>query len=454
MPAREAGPHPQSLDAGDPPRSSSRAPAGRALLLVRGLCVFGVRWGARRLRRAQPPGRILGEELTVLFERLGATYIKLGQILSSRPDLLSHEVTEPLKRLQDDVAPVPAEEVRARVESATGRAIDELFEHFDDEPVASASIAQVHRARLRAPAGEDAPDALPRDVAVKVRRPRVAEEVDADFRLLRFGARLLARLPPLKAVPMEELIAELEAPIRQQLDLRLELAHLERFRSSFRSVEHVRLPRPLPALSNDTVLVMEFLDDLEKVTTQRFDETERRTAALAGLRALYKMIFQDGFVHADLHPGNVFLRPWGEVVILDTGLVAELGDQDLQDFVDFFFGLVNDRGEDCARVLWDTALYRSPKTDRVAFDEAIRALVSRHAALRSRDFEVTRFVFELIETQRRHGIRGSTTFIMTVLSMVVYDGICKLLYPECEFQREARGYLVAAKYRRYRAAPV
>lgn len=401
-------------------------------------CRLTLRWLiSRASRRPVSAQTLLGDELRLLCERLGATFVKLGQVLSSRPDLLTPELTAPLARLQDDVAPFPGAE--SAVEHAFGRSLPEIFAHFEPEPMASASIAQVHRARLH--------DG--REVAVKIRRPGIVQQVDDDFRMMHGIARWIGSLPPMRLVPMRELIQELETPIRQQLDFYREVASLERFRANFEGVEHVTLPVPVRELCSASVLTMELLRDLEKVTSERFSERERKTAALAGLRALYKMIFADGFVHADMHPGNVFLRQWGELVILDMGLVAELSDDDLQDFVDFFFGLVNNQGKVCAQIVYDTALYVSPRCDRQAFETAIVEMVGRHSALKSHEFEVTHFVYELIETQRRHGIRGSTQFIMTVLSMVVYDGICKQLYPECEFQKEARGYLIAAKYRRH-----
>ena len=396
------------------------------------------RWLASKILRRKISSRtLLGEELRLLCERLGATFIKLGQVLSSRPDLLSPDLTAPLARLQDDVTPFS--NAGSFVERAFERSLDDLFAHFEPEPLASASIAQVHKAKLH--------DG--REVAVKIRRPGIVQQVDDDFRMMHFIARMIGSLPPMRLVPMGELIAELEIPIRQQLDFYREVASLERFRNHFDQVEHITLPVPVPELCSAAVLTMELLTDLEKVTSPRFSEAERKTAALAGLRALYKMIFVDGFIHADMHPGNVFMRQWGEIVILDMGLVAELTDSDLQNFVDFFFGLVNNEGEICARIVYDTALYIAPRCDREEFEAAIIEMVSRHSALKSHEFEVTHFVYELIETQRKHGIRGSTQFIMTVLSMVVYDGICKLLYPDCEFQKEARGYLIAAKYRRH-----
>jgi ubiquinone biosynthesis protein len=147
-----------------------------------------------------------------------------------------------------------------------------------------------------------------------------------------------------------------------------------------------------------------------------------------------------------MHPGNVFVGGDGGMVLLDMGFVARLSPADKQAFTDFFFGLVNGRGADCAQIVVDGASAFGPRYDAPAFEAAIVELVGRHARLRSADFEIAAFVKELFDCQRRFDVRGSTAFITTVLAMVVYDGICKRLYPECDFQAEARGFLIVQRY--------
>lgn len=400
--------------------------------------------GALAMVRRRPRGLVVGEELARLAEALGPTYIKIGQILSARPDLLPPNLVAGLVRLQREVAPFDTGLVPALIANGLGRSFDDLFSHFDEVPVGSASIAQVHRATLH--------DS--REVAVKVRRPGIVARVDADFRLLRAIARGLERLPPLAGLPFTALVAELEGPIRRQLDFSLEARANQRLRASLEFTERVRMPAVLPEYSSESVLVLEFVPDLVPITAAHLAPADGRTLAVAGLRALYRMIFIDGFVHADLHPGNVFVGPAGEVILLDTGLWAELDDDDLQDFVDFFFGLVNNRPDECGRVVHDTALFRAPDFDRARFDSAMVELIGRHSAKKSREFEVTAFAAQLLDLQRRAGLHGSTKFILTILAMVVYDGICKSLHPECDFQAEARGYLIRARYRHYPAAAV
>lgn len=406
-----------------------------------GLGRLAARLAADRLaRRGTPALRLAGEELARACERLGATYLKIAQVLGSRPDLLPPELVAPLGRLQDRVRPLPAGRAEGVVRRALGPRAEELLAFWDPEPVGSGSVAQVHRARL-ADGGE---------VAVKVLRPGVASRVAADFALLGALAATLERLPPLRQVPLAGLLGEVRDCVERQLDLARELRSLERLRTSSAGAE-VRMARPVPRLSTAEVLTMELLGDLRKVGRSGLSADERRRAALAGLRALYKMIFLDGFIHADLHPGNVFVRRWGEVVLVDTGLVAELDDDDRLRFVDFFYGMVTNDGASCARVLLDTASGRARRFEAERFTADLEALIDRHWGLRADRFEVAAFAYRLFAVQRRHGLRGSTRFTMAILSLVVFEGIVKQLAPDLDFQAEARPYLIAARYRRRQA---
>jgi len=380
-------------------------------------------------------------ELTALLEDLGPTFIKVGQILGARPDLLPVPLTSALMRLHDHVSPIAPELARQGLETGLGRPLTAVFAQFEGCPIASASIAQVHRARML--------DG--REVAVKIQRPGIADVVDGDFRLFYRCARWLGRIPGLKAVPFTNLVRELEGPVRMQLDFKREAQNMRALNRNFLHMEHLKIPALVEELCTGSVITMEYIPGLKCITSAEFSFAVRKTAALSGLRMLYKMIFLDGLVHADMHPGNLFLHGSGELVLLDMGFTVSLGPADRLDFVDFFFGLVNNHGLECARILCAGATYFGPRFERAAFEKAISELVASHSVLKSKDFEITRFVFQLIAIQRRFGMRGSTSFIMAVISMVVFDGICKQIYPDCDFQKEARPFLIKARYQGARA---
>lgn len=426
---------PRLIGSGSPP-----AAAGRLAVILGTAAAHGLRlaWRCRSAQaRAEGGGgaALAGAALADLFERLGPTFIKVGQVLSARPDLLPAGVAGPLARLQDRVAPLYPGGAERVVRESLGRAAG-AFRRFDPVPVAAASVAQVHRAEL-----QDG-----RVVAVKVRRPDAVRLIDRDLRLLGAAARLAGRLPALRSAPLEEMVADIGSAIREQLDFVREAENNRRFRVHFAGVDLVQFPRLVDELCGDAVVTMEFLDGLERVDADGLPADRRRDVALAGLRALYRMIFVHGFVHADMHPGNVFLGRWGEFIILDTGLVARLAPDDRSDFAEFFFGIVENDGPRCARIVLENASYVAPWCDRAGFEAGITGLVARYSALRSRDFEIAGFVAGLIGLQRQYGVRGATAFMTTVLAMVVFEGICKRLHPECDFQAEARGYLVEARY--------
>jgi len=200
-------------------------------------------------------------------------------------------------------------------------------------------------------------------------------------------------------------------------------------------------------LTTTNVLTLEFLDGLHHIDAQYLASDDRQRALHAGLAALYHMIFIDGFVHADLHPGNVFFRRGGECVLLDAGVVARLDGVVRLDFIDFFLGLVTNRGEDCARIIYDNALYRAPISDRAAFEFEVSAAVSQFSTLPASDFEVAAFATALFDIQHRHHIYGGPDFMMAIVALLSYEGIVKRVQPDLDFQTIARNMLPGARAR-------
>jgi ubiquinone biosynthesis protein len=383
--------------------------------------------------------RRFGQLLSNYLERLGPTFVKFGQAISTRTDYLHPEVLAGLQRLQEHASPVEFTEIERCLTDAYGARGATLFRKIDPVPLGSGAIAQVHRAICT--------DG--RAVALKIRKPRVRAQLLIDARLARAIARQIARLPMMKNMPVMQAVSETFAILTAQTDFVREAASMRRLRENFRYVEDIRFPEVVEELCTDSIIAMECLDDLARVDASDASVSERRRIALTGLRALYRMIFDHGFVHADMHPGNVFRAEHGRVALLDAGLVTEVDEATRQDFVAFFFAVVNDHGRECADIVWRTAIARPGEARRGAFQAEMSAFIATEAAKKSGEFEVVGFVHRLLDIQRRHGLHSTPAFVTMVFAMAVYDGLCRNLYPGCDFQAEARGYLIAARYRRF-----
>ncbi|HEU5380347.1 MAG TPA: AarF/UbiB family protein [Ktedonobacteraceae bacterium] len=403
------------------------------------LCTHAVRFAARllvnRLRKSRRSWQtLLGQSLAELCTSLGATFIKFGQILSTRRDLIPQEIVMPLTRLQDCVNPFPFRLVPSIIQAQLGQPLSAIFAEFAEQPLASASIACVYRARLHD--GER--------VAVKIRRPDIVRKVHNDLRLMRLMARGLARIPAMRLVPVVEMVDELGMCIEQQLDLRIEAHNTRHFREQFTHNHHIQIPALVEEYCSEAVLVMEFIDDLIGIEKLDWEESEYQASLITGLQALYHMIFLDGFIHCDLHPGNLYLRKGGRVVILDTGFIATLDRDERYQFGKFFLGIATNAGRNCARILYETATYKPSLFDQDGFERAVIDLIDRSAGAKAAVFQVAPFAYQIFDIQRRFGLRGSTKFTMTILSLLVFEGIAKQLYPLLDFQAEARPFLLRA----------
>ncbi|GCE15792.1 ABC1 kinase family protein [Tengunoibacter tsumagoiensis] len=374
---------------------------------------------------------LLGQAAADLCNSLGATFIKIGQILSTRRDLLSPEVIAPLIKLQDDIAPIPFRFVPPIVLTQFGRPLTAIFQEFEERPISSASIASVYRARLL--------DG--RVVAVKVRRPEIVTRVACDLFIMRVMARLMGRLKVFTLIPMLEMINEVGQYIERQVDLRIEASNNRRFRAQFAHEPLIQFPVLIEEYCTDAIIVMDFIEDLVRIDQLQWAETEYQQSLIIGLRALYQMIFVDGFVHCDLHPGNMYFCPGGRVIMLDTGFVAELNRQNRFQFTDFFLGIATNDGKKCARILYETAFSRTEPFDHDRFEQATVEIIAKSSGSQARTFQVAPFVAQIFDVQRRFGLRGSTNFTMAILSLLVFEGIAKQLYPHLDFQKEAKPFL-------------
>ena len=384
-----------------------------------------------------------GQVILDLFRDLGATFIKVGQIMSTRPDLIPDHVSRALERLQDDVGPFPFEAVVRTLETDFGRPMSELFAEFAPVPLASASVSQVHKARL--PNG--------RIIAVKVRRPNVIELCTFDLAVMRIGARVLNAIPSIATLSPVATVEEFGRAIFSQLDFRIEARNNRRFRENFRGHPDVVFPELIEELSSERVLAMSFVEGTKILATRTRSDPKR--VARLGLQALLKMIFEDGFVHADLHPGNILITPQDQIAMLDLGLVGELDDPHRRGFARFFAAWAQRDGDTMARIMYDmsanaraeqdAAAGRTARHDDAAFERyraAIIEFVGRYWGQRLGEVQVGKVLFDMLAILRRHRVRVNPTFTIVNIAIAVTEGIGKQLDPTLDLMAEALPYFL------------
>jgi ubiquinone biosynthesis protein len=368
-----------------------------------------------------------GQCLLDLFRHLGATFIKLGQIMSTRPDLVPEHVTQALAHLQDDVGPFPYEAVARTIAEDLGGPIEKVFAEFAVRPLASASVAQVHKARL--------PDG--RLVAVKVRRPDVVEICAFDLAVMRIVARLLTKIPSLAALSPESSIEQFGRAIHAQLDFRVEARNNARFRQNFRDESDVVFPEVFQAYSSERILCMSHIEGAKILELRSGDSDSKRVARL-GLRAMLKMIFEDGFVHADLHPGNIFVLPGPRIAMVDLGLVGELDAPHRATFGRFFAAWAQGDAETLAHLLYSLALNPSDEGEAFeAFRKALADFVTRTAVHRMAEVHPGKALLDMLSLLRRHRIRMAPAFTIVNIAIAVTEGIGRQLDPELDLLAEA-----------------
>jgi ubiquinone biosynthesis protein len=389
-----------------------------------------------RALRADPDRamRAAGRALVHGCTRLGATFIKVGQIASTRADLLPEPLRLELARLQDRVPAFPFAAVRETIEGEFGRSLESLFERFDPEPVAAASVAQVHRAVWH---GHH------EVVAVKVRRPDILEKVRLDRSILIFVARVLERLvPTLRLIALEGAMRQFCEAVEQQIHLRNEAEHNRRFRQNFADDPDVRFPRLVPEACTDAVLTMEFVEGVreEDLAAQGVDV---QRVVEAGMRAVCRMIFLHGFVHSDLHPGNLRFVPPGGIVFLDLGLVGELASVDRVTTASLLFALATGDGKTVARLFYENAPWRRTP-DYAAYEREIAAYVDSVRVRGLGKLQITLEIGRLFDILRRHRIQARSHMTMVNLALMTAEGLGKRLAPDLSLADEAIPYLAEA----------
>jgi ubiquinone biosynthesis protein len=361
------------------------------------------------------------ERIRLIIEELGPTFIKLAQALSNRADLLPEALIDELEKLQSNVPPFATEEARQIVETELGRSVAELFSEFDDVPLGSASIGQVHRARLHT--GEE--------VVVKVQRPGVRDKIESDLRLLHELVRLTGGFLRNQGLANpQDVIDAFERSMTKELDYTQEARAMEQLRKLYEQYTSFYIPRPYRELSTAKVLVIEFVEGCKITDKAQLLAWGLRpeTIAETGMDVYLTQIFEFGFFHADPHPGNVLVRPDGTLVLIDFGMVGKLTKQQKYAFAGVFIGMARQDARSMALNFRRLAL-SSDIPDMRAFEADLSVLIEDFAVLDVQDMRMSDLADSLQGIIYKYKLQVPGAIFLILRALVILEGIGKVLHP-------------------------
>jgi ubiquinone biosynthesis protein len=367
------------------------------------------------------------------LEALGPIFVKFGQLLSTRRDLLPLDIADELAKLQDQVPPFPAEQAAAEIEQGIGRRIDEVFSEFAKEPVASASVAQVHIARLK--------DG--REVAVKVLRPGVEAAIAKDVALLETAAGLMERLwADGRRLKPREVVAEFARHLEDELDLLREAASASQLRRNFEGSPLLAVPQVYWDWCSQRVMVMERMHGtpVSQVDALRAKGVDIPRLARAGVEIFFTQVFRDGFFHADMHPGNIFVADDGKYVALDFGIMGTLTEVDKNYLAQNFLAFFNRDYRRVAQAHLDAGWV--PAATRVdEFEAAIRAVCEPIFARPLKEIFFGKLLLRLFQTSRRFGVEIQPQLVLLQKTLLNIEGLGRELDPDLDLWQTAKPFL-------------
>lgn len=391
------------------------------------------RWLIKLLLPARDQTRPRGQRLREALQELGPVFVKFGQLLSTRPDLIEQDIIAELVLLQDRVEPFPAQEARAIIEAETGAQVDDLFLTFNNEPMASASVAQVHAAALHDGS----------EVVVKLIRPGIEFDIERDVELMYSLARFLEkRWREGKRLRLVEIVRDYENTIHDELDLQREAGNASQLRGNFCDSDLIYVPEVNFDLTSRRMMVMERIYGIpiRDIDALKAAGIDMKTLAGNGVEIFFMQAFRDGFFHADMHPGNIFVAEDGQYRAVDFGIMGTLGDADkkylAENFLAFFNRDYHAVAEAHLRAGW------VPAGTRVEdFEAAIRTVCEPIFAKPISEISFGRFVMRLFQTARRFDMPVQPQLVLLQKTLLQIEGLGRQLYPQLDLWDTAKPYL-------------
>ena len=385
-----------------------------------------------------------GRRLREMLDELGPTFVKFGQLLSMRPDVLPPDIIAELRGLQDDVSPFPYEQVEEMMIADLGQPVERLFRDFDPVPMAAASIGQVHRATL--PNG--------REVAVKVQRPGAPRQIEADLNLMYQAARIAKeRVRALDFIDAHALVDEFARSIRQELDYRGEARNAETIRKNFAGHPHVRIPRVYWTYTRSRVLTLEYMEGTQLADIDVLGWTPEQRYRLAEVltEAWMTMIFRHGFFHGDPHPANVLVFEPDRIGLVDFGLAGRLTDEDVSKATGLFIDVANENIEALPKRLAELGV-RYPKDREEEFTAELRELFYRYYGATLAEIDPQQVIREVFAMIYRMNLRLPTRFVLLDKAIGTLGSVTTELSPDFNVFEVAKPYARSLLLGRYTPA--
>ncbi|MBE9487328.1 MAG: AarF/ABC1/UbiB kinase family protein [Chloroflexi bacterium] len=369
----------------------------------------------------------------MVLEELGPTFIKMGQILSTRPDLLPVEFMQEIAKLQDKVPPFPFSEVEAAIKEEFQKPVQQIFSSFDEQPLAAASIGQVHKARLLDGSS----------VVVKIQRPGILHTIEVDLEIMMHLAGLMERhLEGWDIQRPSKVVEEFSRTLEMELDYTLEAAYTERFARQFKDEPAVYVPQVYREATTSRILTMEYIRGIKASAIDRLEEEglDRKKIAQQGLILIMKQIFVHGFFHADPHPGNVFVLPDNVLCYIDFGMMGRLDLETRERFADLIMSIVHRNEREAVDALLRLTLSEE-EPDYPALERDVAEFMDQHCYRPLKDVDLGALLHKLLDVATRHRLVIPPDLFLMIKALSTVEGLGRVLDPELDVIEQAAPFM-------------